>query len=1069
MLANTILCDGKSGVSHEFLFRRSFILATTGQLLPPSFSALYVDHVDGDQVGAGDFFVHPEVLSFPGIREILEGPLNLRRYGPSAQLERFLSAWNLWTAWASPDWDLFWSLTRKIEIENVVELVHRYKRADKISVRSKNHQWISIGCSLLPGEIIPKEGSSVDDEVAIDSGGYHEIDVALLEKLGATRTIKAIEVAKCEWFKEYQSAAIQKYIGSLPAGRQRPQDSFLAFNGQRAYGPLDLLKCMSLPSRSRMVKRLLGPSFYIAHWELFHSTRADKYPRLKFPNPVLWMIHKYGAFETSLGPRLTKECVNPSLAVWRAVLPVADCSQEHARILELPSSLDVLSDNLWIAAFKSVLGLSDMGEAARFYVEACYYRPAPTSILCDVGGKSVEQSVCDVCVTSDHAAFIAAQAANNPILFVEDAEKAKRLHEQWKMPWAIDVEVKFIATGVDELLVDRFPGLIAHLSPSFLELMIRPCESIWIEETNSNGLPDRKILENCAINSPSGLLYPNDWDNPQLLDGLARTLKLDMSGIDRKAILDYLVREERRKCTSAVCAEQAVPEKLLVALGSKALRSGLPVFWNERCNSDQDVANCALAVYGVQVLANYGNELEAAGFNPPKRWAGSRRALEFVRELGIPDQYAGFKSSDYRQPWFEVDGPIRLSPLHPYQELICQRLVQAFQRVPPGRGMVSLPTGAGKTRVVVDAIVRWIDRCQTKQKQTLILWIAQSDELCEQSVQTWSRTWRASGPADCPLRITRMWGRTNQQAENLPYGCHVVIATYQTLRPRTEDRSFLWVFKPDCVVIDEAHGAIAPSYTTILERLGLTYAQTDRCLVGLTATPFRSGEFEDETLRLVRRFASERFDHGVFLNDDPYADLRRQQILATVDHQELEGVDIQLTADEEISFSTYATLPASAERRLGENVGRNKRLIECLKGLDRDWPVIVFAASVEQAKMLSVELCLSGIESRAITGDTEDGVRMHYIQQFKEGKIRILTNYNVLTAGFDAPAVRAVCIARPVFSRVLYQQMIGRGLRGPLNGGKDKCLLINVSDNMSQYGKQLAFRHFEYLWKSGNG
>jgi hypothetical protein len=37
-------------------------------------------------------------------------------------------------------------------------------------------------------------------------------------------------------------------------------------------------------------------------------------------------------------------------------------------------------------------------------------------------------------------------------------------------------------------------------------------------------------------------------------------------------------------------------------------------------------------------------------------------------------------------------------------------------------------------------------------------------------------------------------------------------------------------------------------------------------------------------------------------------------------------------------------------------------------------------------------------------------------------------------------------------------------LRGPLNGGKEKCLIVNVADNINTYGEQLAFRHFEYLW-----
>jgi hypothetical protein len=42
----------------------------------------------------------------------------------------------------------------------------------------------------------------------------------------------------------------------------------------------------------------------------------------------------------------------------------------------------------------------------------------------------------------------------------------------------------------------------------------------------------------------------------------------------------------------------------------------------------------------------------------------------------------------------------------------------------------------------------------------------------------------------------------------------------------------------------------------------------------------------------------------------------------------------------------------------------------------------------------------------------------------------------------------------------IYQQMLGRGLYGPLNGGKPQRLVVKVQDNTAQFGEQLAFRHF---------
>ncbi len=110
-------------------------------------------------------------------------------------------------------------------------------------------------------------------------------------------------------------------------------------------------------------------------------------------------------------------------------------------------------------------------------------------------------------------------------------------------------------------------------------------------------------------------------------------------------------------------------------------------------------------------------------------------------------------------------------------------------------------------------------------------------------------------------------------------------------------------------------------------------------------------------------------------------------------------------------------------------------------------------------------LTRAGISAAAISADTDRGVRRHYIDQFREGQIRVLANYDVLAAGFDAPRVRAVYLARPTYAPNRYQQMIGRGLRGPRNGGTDRCLLVNVQDNVAQFGERLAFHEFEYLWE----
>ena len=69
--------------------------------------------------------------------------------------------------------------------------------------------------------------------------------------------------------------------------------------------------------------------------------------------------------------------------------------------------------------------------------------------------------------------------------------------------------------------------------------------------------------------------------------------------------------------------------------------------------------------------------------------------------------------------------------------------------------------------------------------------------------------------------------------------------------------------------------------------------------------------------------------------------------------------------------------------------------------------------------------------------------RKNAIESFKNrnSDVNIIINYEVLTTGFDSKNIRCVFITRPTKSVVLYSQMLGRGLRGPMMGGNERCTL----------------------------
>ena len=95
---------------------------------------------------------------------------------------------------------------------------------------------------------------------------------------------------------------------------------------------------------------------------------------------------------------------------------------------------------------------------------------------------------------------------------------------------------------------------------------------------------------------------------------------------------------------------------------------------------------------------------------------------------------------------------------------------------------------------------------------------------------------------------------------------------------------------------------------------------------------------------------------------------------------------------------------------------------------------------------------------------TDRAVRRRIIEEFRSGEVNALVNYGIFREGFDAPKTRAIIVARPVYSPNLYFQMIGRGLRGEKNGGNDRCLILNVRDNIENFERRLAFSELDWLW-----
>ena len=158
----------------------------------------------------------------------------------------------------------------------------------------------------------------------------------------------------------------------------------------------------------------------------------------------------------------------------------------------------------------------------------------------------------------------------------------------------------------------------------------------------------------------------------------------------------------------------------------------------------------------------------------------------------------------------------------------------------------------------------------------------------------------------------------------------------------------------------------------------------------------------------------------------------------------------ELTEAEKAYVQRKLEIPDSVLERMSLSASRTQLIAACAAkyAVDDRKQVIVFAPTKDNALMLASLLRSRGVKAQAVTGDSSEKARKEAIDDFRSGEINVLTNFGVLTTGFDAPAIEAVIVARPTTSVVLYSQMVGRGLRGPAMGGTDECTVVDVMDNI---------------------
>ena len=276
-------------------------------------------------------------------------------------------------------------------------------------------------------------------------------------------------------------------------------------------------------------------------------------------------------------------------------------------------------------------------------------------------------------------------------------------------------------------------------------------------------------------------------------------------------------------------------------------------------------------------------------------------------------------SGERKRPNIEIITAIReLRPLHDYQIFAGKKIRDLLfeSNNIRKRLLISIPTGAGKTRLVAESLIDWIndDKPSSDSKthnSKYMIWIAQSRELCEQAISQFQEIYSQKGKS--ALTVFRFFGDRpltldtilNQRVEHGLIVCTInkIYCQIKDVENLSEfnrdffqnaleyddkvqkskipkkfydDRSFGRLRKmTSCVVIDEAHKAIMPTYTCVLRGLGFNFSYKDeeKCneagitLIGLTATAFRGTGLERSRDAIIGEHVQDKVKLSFYENE----------------------------------------------------------------------------------------------------------------------------------------------------------------------------------------------------------
>ncbi len=316
-------------------------------------------------------------------------------------------------------------------------------------------------------------------------------------------------------------------------------------------------------------------------------------------------------------------------------------------------------------------------------------------------------------------------------------------------------------------------------------------------------------------------------------------------------------------------------------------------------------------------------------------WGTSSKLIPLFKKMGFTSDYFPIPTGSL--PSHEIVGVYKpLGALFDYQEDIVEKVVLNTQA---GNGpiLVQLPTGSGKTRILMECV------CRLKNSHTgslSILWLAHSEELLEQAIDTFKNVW-AMG-AKGPISINRAYGKYLPDVSKVPDG--VTFGGLQKLSLLQSPSELLTSLRENIsiVIVDEAHKITAPTYSAFVKSV---LKRADTKLIGVSATPGRSYSESIENRNFAKFFNDNIISAD--LGTHPIKYLQKCGVLAKVERKVIESGS--LISGSAITKATLSNLSISK--------ARNSAIVsEIVEAVEKGKSTLVFSCGITHSRIICAHL-----------------------------------------------------------------------------------------------------------------